>query len=45
MGATQKMGSVPDLVPDPALLRQPFPRVAQRRRGLQSFGTPFQQVP
>ena len=45
MGTTQKEGSVADLIPDPALLRKPFPRVAQRRRGLQSFGMPFQQLP
>jgi hypothetical protein len=40
-----KKGSVPGVISVPTLLRRPSPWVAQRRRGLQSFGTPFQKVP
>jgi hypothetical protein len=45
MRATQKRGGVLESGPALALPRGPSPRVTQRRHGLQSFGTPFQQVP
>ena len=45
MCAKRNGGSVPDLVPTPALLRLPSLCTAQRRHGIQFYGTPFQQVP
>jgi|CZKY01.1.fsa_nt_gi hypothetical protein len=45
MCAKQNGGSVWDLLSIPALLRRPSLCTAQRRHGIQSYGTPFQQVP